>query len=184
MINDKLIAARSMYLDTIELRNGSWPEGKVPEWARARSKALTGSTHAIPPTSSTILSWAADRYIEVLEVALGIQRAAVTYLTERANQMQEQLATLGTVADGANLVVTAFQIDALEYDAVSFHRMCSRDYEGVRVAVRRMGECLSIDGKWEVEPTPSSRDGAFYDRCRFASLGEAVAAYKKWKDTP
>jgi hypothetical protein len=34
---------------------------------------------------------------------------------------------------------------------------------------------LNRDGKWEYEPTPSSRDEAFFARCRWPSAREANA---------
>lgn len=48
-------------------------------------------------------------------------------------------------------------------------------------AVTRRGECLNKNGEWEYEPMPSSRDQAFFDRCRFASAQEAHRAYRKLK---
>lgn len=39
--------------------------------------------------------------------------------------------------------------------------------------------CLSREGDWEFEPTPSSRDEEFFARCRYASLEEAVAELQK-----
>lgn len=45
-----------------------------------------------------------------------------------------------------------------------------------RWAVRQMGDCLNKQGEWEFEPTPSSRDAAFLERCRFDSADEAFAA--------
>lgn len=54
--------------------------------------------------------------------------------------------------------------------------MVSPFYEGERYAVRRRGRCLNTSGKWEYEPMPSSRDDAFYERCRFKSFEEAAAA--------
>lgn len=49
-------------------------------------------------------------------------------------------------------------------------------YEGVRFAVRWMGRCLTREVEWEFEPQPSSRDEAFYERCRFMSFEEAAGA--------
>jgi len=35
--------------------------------------------------------------------------------------------------------------------------------------------CLNRDGWWEIERQPSSRDEAYFARCRYASLDEARA---------
>lgn len=40
-------------------------------------------------------------------------------------------------------------------------------------AVCWMGDVLTRDGEWEWEPQPSSRDDAFYARCRFTTEEEA-----------
>lgn len=59
----------------------------------------------------------------------------------------------------------------------SIELMKSPFYQGDRYAVRNsMGRCLNINSEWEYEPSPSSRDDAFYERCRFKSFGDAVAA--------
>lgn len=41
-------------------------------------------------------------------------------------------------------------------------------------AVRHNGEVLAKTGQWEWEPFPSSRDEAFFKRCRFESPLEAL----------
>jgi len=71
------------------------------------------------------------------------------------------------------------QYEAYDPWAISIQRTNSPFYEGERFAVRRIGDCLSKDGQWEYEPTPSSRDDAFYARCRFDTFEDAVAALKK-----
>ena len=63
-------------------------------------------------------------------------------------------------------------------DAITFDRMNSPSYTGEKWAVRKNGVCLTNDGKWEYEPMPSNRDAAFYARCRFDSLEQAMAAVK------
>ena len=50
------------------------------------------------------------------------------------------------------------------------------DYKGPRFAVRIHGLCLAKNGEWEWEPIPSSRDGAFIERCRFLTFEDAQAA--------
>jgi hypothetical protein len=56
--------------------------------------------------------------------------------------------------------------------------MLSPFYDGPRFAVRDAPFCLTIHGEWEYEPLPSSRDDAFYARCRFATLDAAVKALR------
>lgn len=79
------------------------------------------------------------------------------------------------------LVSTRFQLReqlaAHEIMPVTFDRMLSPFYAGERWAVRRGGYVLNAQKDWEYEPLPSSRDDAFYARCRFESLEAAVAAY-------
>lgn len=40
-------------------------------------------------------------------------------------------------------------------------------------AIVESGSCLNREGKWEIEPQHSSRDEAFFQRCRF-TLDEAL----------
>lgn len=54
-------------------------------------------------------------------------------------------------------------------------RMNSPFYTGERYAVRHGSLCLATNGEWEDEPMPSSRDDAFYERCRFQTFDDAVA---------
>ena len=44
----------------------------------------------------------------------------------------------------------------------------------IKYAVRHMGACFTVEGKWEFEPIPSSRDDAFFKRCRFDSWQQAA----------
>jgi hypothetical protein len=62
---------------------------------------------------------------------------------------------------------------------VTITRMKSPFYKGNRYAVRKGGSCLTIDGKWEYEPQPSSRTQEFYDRCRFILLADAMTAARR-----
>ncbi len=41
-------------------------------------------------------------------------------------------------------------------------------------AVRYAGRCLNKFGEWEMEPMPSSRSEDFLERCRFASIEDAI----------
>lgn len=58
-----------------------------------------------------------------------------------------------------------------------FVRMNSPFYDGERWAVRWYGHCLTKTAEWEYEPMPSSRDDAFYARCRFDTLEQAVETW-------
>lgn len=66
-----------------------------------------------------------------------------------------------------------------ELAPVSIHLLHSPFYEGERYAVRRGAACLNHKSEWEFEPIPSSRDDAFYKRCRFKTFQEARAALFK-----
>ena len=44
----------------------------------------------------------------------------------------------------------------------------------IKFAVRHCGACLTVDGKWEPEPIPSSRDELFIYRCRFDTWQDAA----------
>ena len=48
-------------------------------------------------------------------------------------------------------------------------------------AIRQGGMCLSVDGDWEYEPMPSSRDDEFLQRCRFETPFHALSAWEKKK---
>ncbi|MBE0507252.1 MAG: hypothetical protein IBX50_11110 [Marinospirillum sp.] len=49
--------------------------------------------------------------------------------------------------------------------------------EGTAFAVRNKShQCLNKQLEWEEEPSPSNRDQAFLERCRFSSLDDAVNA--------
>lgn len=60
---------------------------------------------------------------------------------------------------------------------IRIDRIVSPFYDGERYAVRdQFGAVLNRSGEWEHEPLPSSRDDAFYERCRFMSFKEAQDA--------
>jgi len=65
--------------------------------------------------------------------------------------------------------------------AVRFCRMNSPFYSGEKWAVRWFSSCLNSNAEWELEPIPSSRDDAFYTRCRFETLEQAVETYNRWQ---
>jgi hypothetical protein len=56
---------------------------------------------------------------------------------------------------------------------VTLDRMVQRDGR-VLWKVSLLGSCLNRDGEWEHEPSPSYRDDAFFTRCRFSSIEEAL----------
>jgi hypothetical protein len=54
-----------------------------------------------------------------------------------------------------------------------------RDRDGnIKYAVRESGACLCHEGFWEYEPQPSSRTDEWKARFRFATLRDAVSAWK------
>lgn len=74
--------------------------------------------------------------------------------------------------------------DTDDLDSITIHRMNSPFYDGTKYAVRYRGRCLNTGGKWEYEPLPSSRDDAFYKRCRFDSFEEAKDTYERSRQSP
>ena len=65
----------------------------------------------------------------------------------------------------------------LRADRITIDLMLSPFYTGERYAVRTDSRgVLNTSGEWEYEPIPSSRDDAFYERCRFKTFAEACAA--------
>lgn len=81
-----------------------------------------------------------------------------------------------------DLVGTEYQFsddfaDTREPSKFKFVRMNSPFYDGERWAVRWCGLCLTKTGEWIYEPMPSSRDAAFYTRCRFDTLKQAVETW-------
>lgn len=82
----------------------------------------------------------------------------------------------------ADLIATTYQPQKQFTDMnpsvdVKFTRMNSPFYKGEKWSVRNHSLCLNKDSEWEFEPSPSSRDDAFYARCRFDSLAEAIEIY-------
>ncbi|MFH0982795.1 MAG: hypothetical protein V2A79_14825 [Planctomycetota bacterium] len=63
----------------------------------------------------------------------------------------------------------------LEDFSIVVERTESPFYVGERWAVRWGGHCLNVCGDWEHEPIPSERGDAFYGRCRFTTVSEAMA---------
>jgi len=77
---------------------------------------------------------------------------------------------------------TEFEVGHFDRDALTVCRC-----EGKRLpvqpymwAVRISGNVLGKDGELEYEPTPSSRDDAFYAEYRFATLDDSWAAAERF----
>ncbi len=78
----------------------------------------------------------------------------------------------------AELQVVSYE---LEFDAsrnADVRLEMARGVECVRWAIRDHGACLNKKGEWEYEPMPSSRDDAFFERCRWDSAEEALAFWQ------
>jgi hypothetical protein len=59
-------------------------------------------------------------------------------------------------------------------DPVTIEARDQRD--GVRLwGVYHFGSCLNIDGEWEYEPIPSSRDDGYLQRTRLRTKEDALA---------
>lgn len=67
------------------------------------------------------------------------------------------------------------------HSGITIHRTVSPFYPDVRYGVRSGRYCLTVDGIWEYEPQPSSRDAAFYNRCRFVTFEDAISTAEKCK---
>lgn len=48
-------------------------------------------------------------------------------------------------------------------------------------AIRDGRNCLSKSGRWQYEPSPSSRTDRFFKYCRFETAQEAIKFYFSWK---
>jgi hypothetical protein len=55
-----------------------------------------------------------------------------------------------------------------------------RGHKGIRYAIRQSGACLSKDGKWDIEPIPSSRDDEWLERFRFVEWEQAAKTVEKY----
>lgn len=75
------------------------------------------------------------------------------------------------------LIPSKYRLPAVE---VEFHERLQLDGTSLW-SVNHHGNVLNKEGEWEYEPQPSSRDAAFLNRCRFASVEEAVNAFNNRK---
>lgn len=84
------------------------------------------------------------------------------------------------------LVVSQYEIafDELTHRGAKIQRMRGRGVIRWAVYSEPMGYALNRSGEWEWEPQPSSRDDAFFARCRFATPEEALAVYRARKVEP
>ncbi len=77
-------------------------------------------------------------------------------------------------------------LPVLRYDAgggVTIDAVNRRDLSALW-AVRWQGDCLSVDGEWEWEPSPSNRTDDWLARHRYATASDALAALKKLEARP
>ena len=82
----------------------------------------------------------------------------------------------------AEPIISAYSFDTGRTEEIRIER--ARQISGPPLwAVRFRGNCLNKSGVWEWEPMPSSRDGAFLDRCRFPDAESAIEAARKDLDT-
>jgi len=74
------------------------------------------------------------------------------------------------------------ELPVLRYDAgggVTIDAVKRRDQPALW-AVRWQGDCLSCDGEWEWEPSPSNREDEWLARFRYATAADALDALRKW----
>ena len=108
----------------------------------------------------------------------------------RASDFKTVIQTITRETEGVaaknDLIPTEYGIrsefERMDSFQVRFCRMNSPFYKGERWTVRRQGSVLNKSGRWEFEPLPSSRDDAFYKRCRFNTLEQAESAFRKVKN--
>lgn len=75
------------------------------------------------------------------------------------------------------LKVLVYELEQWQ-DMIDVRLECVKQGDGSNLwAIREKGFCLNKDGNWEIEPTPSSRDSEFIERCRWES---ARAAFRFW----
>lgn len=72
-------------------------------------------------------------------------------------------------------MATAFEVKLGEHEYFPVMVEACHQREGSDLwAIRQRGFCLNKQGEWEYEPLPSSRDEAFFARCRWADRDEAI----------
>ncbi len=71
--------------------------------------------------------------------------------------------------------------DDIRHNSVTVKNMGNPDKDKPdRWAILGSFGCLNKDGDWEYQPMNSSRTDDFYERCRYASVHEAVRYYRRW----
>lgn len=96
-----------------------------------------------------------------------------------ADALRFRLAALTAPAAQEGATITEYTLGDME-DRDRSHLLVRVRYRGRgKWAVCRLGDVLNRDGEWEWEPLPSSRDDAFFARCRFDSAADAIAAARK-----
>ncbi len=72
--------------------------------------------------------------------------------------------------------------DDTSHFSVRVKNMGSRNTaESVLWAILSTFGCLNKLGEREYQSSPSNRDDDFYERCRYASVHEAILYYRRWK---
>lgn len=79
---------------------------------------------------------------------------------------------------GLNILSVELAVESDGSPYVTLERVRRRGHPD-RWAVRRWGSVLARTGEFEHEPMPSSRDEAFFERCRFATVGDALAVWRE-----
>jgi hypothetical protein len=80
--------------------------------------------------------------------------------------------------DGLELVISSYRIPGTGLLSPVHLERCERPEGDARWAIRHAGCCLNRKAEWEFEPIPSSRTDAFFARCRYDTIEEALAVWK------
>jgi hypothetical protein len=87
--------------------------------------------------------------------------------------------------NGAEVVVSAYTVSRIPDDNPN-RATWSLQVEATghgRWAVRWLGRCLARDLTWEYEPTSSSRNDNFLERCRWDNAEDAIEAALRMEPT-
>lgn len=74
------------------------------------------------------------------------------------------------------LTVNQYLLDTTPSGQIVLQRMPQKDGSS-KWSVQDGNDVLNKQGEWEWQPSPSGRDDAFLERCRFATAEEGHAAY-------
>lgn len=108
---------------------------------------------------------------------IGAARQMPVDLLQRAEQQRAAKRAAESMRPVAWELAPAARAQGLTTSAVRLEEV-DQGSGPVRYAIRQGGNCLGIDGQWEWEPQPSSRDAEFMARCRFNTTDEAMAAWR------